>query len=216
MRLFLLAILVAIPAVLQSPTSAEAQITDVDCVAIVDSVGTRVARATQSDNGQQPVFNLGHNGLAIPFNFNPAPPFIHGTQDQVWFTNADCSSTPFVNAGPDFPAPISVAIGGNVYYSQPNAAVQHRTFLARRREGSSGGSCELLTDVRSDMAPASLQFTLPDYKPPFYIEPEACYTPDPSVAALTPYSLGAMAFLLAFGAYLMVARAHNAGGQESA
>jgi hypothetical protein len=37
----------------------------------------------------------------------------------------------------------------------------------------------------------------------FPIIPEACYTPAPTVAALTTRSLFSMAVLLAFGAYVM-------------
>jgi hypothetical protein len=44
------------------------------------------------------------------------------------------------------------------------------------------------------------------FTPPFHLEPEACFTPSPAVAALTPYGLGAMALVLGFGSYLMVRR----------
>lgn len=49
-------------------------------------------------------------------------------------------------------------------------------------------------------------FTLPTFTPPFHLEPEACDTPPLAVVALTPYSLGAMALVLAFGAYVFETR----------
>jgi hypothetical protein len=49
-------------------------------------------------------------------------------------------------------------------------------------------------------------FRFPTFTPPFHLEPEACYTPSLAVAALTPYGLGAMALVLAFGAYVFGTR----------
>jgi hypothetical protein len=86
-----------------------------------------------------------------------------------------------------------------VYYSNPFSVQQSIQALSFRDQGTE--ICETFNQPR-DAAPA-VQFTIPEYTTPFHLEPEACYTPDPSVAALTPYSLGAMALVLAFGAYVM-------------
>jgi hypothetical protein len=94
-------------------------------------------------------------------------------------------------------------ISHNVYYTLPYAPIEN-IAIHSRRSNDSGAPCDAVTST-VDVAPA-VQFTLPDYTPPFFIEPEACYTPDPTVAALTPYGFGAMAFLLAFGAYVMKKR----------
>ena len=201
MRLYVSTLWVALVTALLAAIPAEAQLTDIDCVAIVDSVGTRVARVTSGVIDKH-FFYKGHNGFTVPFRVNKND-FMHGVAENIWFTDANCSSTPFVQITFGNPSATSVLIGQDVYYAEP-AAVPQR-FQALSKRSTLDLSCQP-TDGFGNFAPAIGQFTLPQYTPPFFIEPEACFTPAPRVAALTPYGLGAMALVLSFGAYLMVRR----------
>jgi hypothetical protein len=94
----------------------------------------------------------------------------------------------------------ATVVGNDVWYQDMGAA--EVSGIATSSHLAADGSCNNATSSANRVVPA-YTFTLPTFTPPFHLEPEACYTPDPSVAALTPYGLGAMALVLAFGAYVM-------------
>ena len=120
MRVFIPAFLLALVAALHIPTSTSAQ-TDVDCVAIVDSVGTKVGRVITASAAQ--LFYKGHNGFAVPlWLFDNA---ITGISSFIYFTDANCSSTPFVEISFGIASPTSAVIGQDVYYSEPTAVPQN-------------------------------------------------------------------------------------------
>jgi hypothetical protein len=73
-------------------------------------------------------------------------------------------------------SPISVVAGQEVYYTEPGAVLQTVRVLSVRHSHT-GGICAT-TDVTTEYAPVIGQFTLPQYTPPFTIEPEACFTPE--------------------------------------
>jgi hypothetical protein len=192
--------LFALVAVLLVPFTVEAQTTDVDCVALFDSDGTRVAR-TSNANFENLMFYKEHNGFAVQLQYIENGFRTGG--GAVDFTDANCSSTPFVEPAYSYPISSGVLIGQDVYYSDPVAVPQNIQVLSYLSEDD--GSCQPTNKFR-DASPVIGQFTLPQYTPPFHLEPEACYTPPSAVAALTPYSLGAMALVLAFGAYVFGTR----------
>jgi hypothetical protein len=200
MRLYVSLLLLALFTALLTPISAEAQASDVDCVALFDSDGTRVARV-QSVNSSNLTFLKVHNGFPVVLQF-----FENGFRtrdDSVWFTDANCLSTAFVASDSENAISPSAIIGQDVYYADPAAVPQNVQVLSYLSEAD--GSCQP-TNTFQDAAPVIGQFTLPQYTPPFHLEPEPCYTPSPAVAALTPYGLGAMALVLGFGAYLTMRR----------
>jgi hypothetical protein len=94
------------------PISAGAQ-TDVDCVALVDSDGNRVARLLGNQH-VTPVFYIEDNGFAVPLLVGGQA--IFGTRNQLRFTDTTCSSAPYVNSQVTPVSPISVVIGQDVYY----------------------------------------------------------------------------------------------------
>jgi hypothetical protein len=203
MRLYVSLLLLAFAIAFATPSPAVAQLTDVDCLALFDADGTRIARSITT-NSTNVFFSKTHNGF--PVLIQAETDSLNSLGGTLYFTDANCSSTPFVY-NPDDMLP-TVLIGQDVYYSDPTAVDQNIRALSYLSE--SDGSC-YQTDEFRDAAPVIGQFTLPQYTPPFHLEPEACYTPDPSVAALTPYGLGAMAFVFAFGAYLMRRRGAGLG-----
>jgi hypothetical protein len=215
MRLYVVIVLFVLVAALLVPISASAQ-ADVDCVAIVESDGTRVARATHLGSEDQTSFYLGHNGFAVPLilvnqafvgsgNKNSGNP---GDGKTIYFMDATCSTTPFIRvtiAGASSVLPRSAVIGREVYYSEP-AVRQIAEFLSFiSTDLGQSGNCEQIIQTEFAVS-APHNFTISQYTPPFIVEPEACYTPPSAVAALTPYSLAAMALVLAFSAYVMQTR----------
>jgi hypothetical protein len=204
MRLHAAPLLIVLVAAFHVPSPAEAQVSDVDCVAIFDSDGNRVARS-QVPTSSGGVFHMGHNGFAVPLYMDDQT--INGSVGFLRFTDTSCLSTPFIqpisggSVGPE-----SAVIGQEVYYTEAPSDTQ--AVQLRSRLNLSSGVCQTENAI-DEVTPALGQFSLPAFTPPFHLEPEACYTPDPSVAALTPYGLGAMAFVFAFGAYVMKKR-HSA------
>lgn len=152
---------------------AEAQVSDVDCVAIVDAEGTRVARAILDVHAVQ-FFYKGHDGFAVPLTLSQQT--IRGTINRIWFTDENCSSTRFAEVETSLPNATSVLIGQDVYYTEPFAVTQNVQALSYI-SGNEGCQPANPTPVSLDAAPLTRQFTLPPYTPPFTIEPEECSTP---------------------------------------
>ena len=185
--------------VLLIPISAVAQLIDVDCVALFDADGTRVARVDRT-NKRDDGFFISHNGVLVPLSYNGD--LISGPNNRLFFESVDCSSAPLVEA--DFQTTFFrvVAVGNDVYYSDSGAVPQEGQFLSSLSEG---GNCQNVPGNEL-VVPAPFRFTLPNTLP-FHLEPEACFTPAPEVAALGPRSLLATVLLLAFGAVLLMRRA---------
>ena len=174
MRAYVSCLLFSLVTALLIPISAEAQVIDVDCVAIIDSGGARVARTELIDDFQVRVFHIEHNGFAVPFRLISQE--IYGTRNEVRFTDTACSSAPFVNfAGNLTPSPTSAVIGQDVYYAEPSSVGK---FVAVQSEiRTDTGSCKSSSDPAANVVPALHHFTIPSYTPPFTIEPEPCSTP---------------------------------------
>lgn len=121
-----------------------------------------------------PVFYIEDNGFAVPLRL--VGQTIYGTRNQVRFTDTTCSSAPYVNYLTSEPSPISVVIGQDVYYSDPSSVRQFLPVQSEIRTDS--GNCESDLIPAAPVVPALHHFTIPQYTPPFFIEPELCFTPD--------------------------------------
>ena len=188
MRLYVSRLFFAVVTALLAAGSAEAQTADIDCVALVDSVGTRIARAVQEVENNATDFYIRHNGLAIPLRvLNQIIVGSTGAQggighgDIAWFTDANCSSPPLIAVKESvnrtiLPASVVVA-EQNVFYSDPTSVPQRIEVLSLKHDGieiCSPASPQLIATV-----PAIAQFELPQYTSPYHLEPEPCSTPEP-------------------------------------
>jgi hypothetical protein len=208
MRLYVSCRFFILVAAFHIPSSAVAQ-TDVDCVAIFDALGDRVARVVTAIENS-PAFYIENNGFAFPFRLKDQ--LIYGTRDALYFADSTCSGTPYLLANgeiPPSPSPVSVAHGPDVYYAEPDAPQVSIGLGGRRRTDTWVCEGSGLPGGANGAWAAQQFFVIPKYQSPFTIEPEACFVPPPMVTALTPYSLGAMALMLAFGAYVLRKR-HSA------
>ena len=205
MRVFLAAQLIALIATLHIAGSASAQ-TDTFCTAAYDADGYRVGLVTQAND--QTTLLLNQDGRIARLNITADQVAGNAT---VFYTGSNCTESAYMLNDQLQPLAGKDAGLDDVWYPDTLASPTQGVYLVSVRNNS--GPCTPAFSIR-DVVPA-LNLTLPEFTPPFRLEPEACYTPDPAVAALTPYGLGAMVFVLAFGAYLMVARAPDAGGRES-
>jgi hypothetical protein len=142
-----------------------------------------------------------HNGIAVPLYIQGQA--LTGLEDNIYFADASCSSEPFLYDRPLDLTVVSGVMGQDVFYNFPSTGLQNLQYNSRFDTKSE--TC-IATSDSSELLPAVYNFTIPQYITPFHLEPEACYTPSPAVAALTPYGLGAMALVLGFGSYLMVRR----------
>jgi hypothetical protein len=120
----------------------------------------------------------------------------------LYFTNANCTGDEYMiwESGIQ---PQAHRVGTDVWYADTTAIPAPLSPGSRRNADS--GFCDNSVGAIGSAVPA-FNFTLPTYTPPFHLEPEACYTPPSAVAALTPYGLGALALVLAFGAYVFGTR----------
>ncbi len=197
MRLYVTCLLIALVGALLIPISAEAQLTDAACVAVYDANGDRVAHAPWGFiQGSPSVFFI-HQGRIAPLEIYRDE--IRG-RSSLYFTGSNCTGATYMSPFGDLPVPAH-AVGNDVWYADTQATAASVQYGSARSEGA--GVCTNQLGTLNDALPA-YNFTLPNYTPPFHLEPEPCFTPNPAVAALTPYGLAAMALVLAFGAYLMV------------
>ena len=192
MRLYVSSLLFALVTALLIPISASAQ-TDADCLAVYDANGTRVARIYEpfltgsiflADQGRLAGFQINKNEIRA--------------SSQLHFTGEDCTGDAFMTAQ-DL-QPQAYLAGTDVWYPDTMALAISRFSNSRKLAGSP--LCTPESTLRTFTVPA-MNFTLPTFAPPFHVEPEACFTPAPGVAALTPYGLGAMALVFAFSAYVI-------------
>jgi hypothetical protein len=203
MRLYVAFVLLALVTALLIPISASAQ-SDVDCVAIYDWNGVRVGRTHDTRTGAVAVL-FDHEGRVAQIVLDRHT--IRSTES-VFFTDFNCTGDSFMRTRGQAILTAQV-VGNDVWYPDMGAA----ELFAQPIESSQNGSGFCDNDGSKEVTEVvpAYTFTLPTFTPPFHLEPEACYTPDPSVAALTPYGLGAMAFVFAFGAYLMMQRGAGLG-----
>jgi hypothetical protein len=192
MRLYVAPLLFALVAALLIPISASAQI-DAECAAVHDANGLRVGRAYQHGDFTTVLLNV--DGRVV--NLRATRGKLRG-ESIVFFAEADCAGVGYIE---EWLLPEAQLIGNDLYY--PDTLAITRINLVSRRIHTGECNTEGGLPAARDVFPAP-HATLPTYTQPFHLEPEACYTPDPSVAALTPYGLGAMALVLGFGAYVMV------------
>lgn len=184
MRAYCSCLLLALVAALFIPISAGAQ-ADIDCVALVDSDSTRVARAVQDVEVNAIDFYVRHNGLAIPLRVvnqtivgSTGTQTIIGDGGIVWFVDADCSSQPLIPVSENLNSTIlpasAVVAEQNVYYSDPASVPQRIEVLSLKHDDN--GICS--PDTREIAAvPAVAQFEIPQYMSPYHLEPEPCFTP---------------------------------------
>jgi hypothetical protein len=194
-RLYVYCLLLALLAALLVPISASAQ-TDTFCTAVHDANGDRVGQAAQS--GGVTTLLLNQNDVVVRLRAQTGR--IEGNAT-IFYTEASCNGDAYMLANFVQPEAGKDYLSNEVWYQDTTVLP---TYINAASQRHISGACEP-TPQGGEMVPA-LNFTLPAYTPPFHLEPEACFTPDPTVAALTPYGLGAMAFVLVFGAYLMMQR----------
>ncbi len=176
MRLYVSCLLFALVTALLIPISASAQ-TDAECAAIYDSVGTRVARASL-----HPASGL----LAIKSSIIAYALFEHdgrlatliATKDGLFgggtaYMGSNCTPPVYMSRS-DSLQPQAYLAGNVVWYPDTAATPAGITTSYWRSPGS--GSCTGGTTFLSDAVPA-YTFTLPDFTPPFHLEPEPCFTP---------------------------------------
>jgi len=195
MRLYVSRLLFALITALLVPISAGAQ-GSADCVAVYDWNGTRVGRAHESLADAAVLFN--HEGRVAQIVLDRRS--IQSTE-RVYFTGANCTGDMFMVTRGNVNIKAQV-VGNDVWY--PDLGAAEVSFTAGSVQ-ENDGICVNGVVAANEVVPA-FTFTLPAFTPPFHLEPEACFTPLPMVTALTPYGLGAMALVLAFGAYLMMQR----------
>jgi hypothetical protein len=195
MRLFVSCLLFALVAALLTPISASAQ-NAAFCTALYDANGSRLGQAVQADSVTTLLLN--QNGRIVRLD---ATPFLIQGNASVYFTEADCTGDAYMLFGQIQPLAGKDSQSNDVWYQD---TVTMFELIDTESERYHGGTCVPNLDSRTKIP--ALHMTLPTFTPPFHLEPESCFTPNPAVAALTPYGLGAMAFVLAFGAYLMVRR----------
>jgi hypothetical protein len=201
MRLYVSPLLFALLTALVIPISASAQ-TDAECVAVYDSVGTRVARASIHPGGGLSIDAYAFfedDGILAPLAVYRD--VLHGST-AVYFTGTNCTGDAYMLRPESIQT--EAHLGGNVVWYPDTAATSAGVTVGYQKLAGTD-SCSANNTFLSDAVPA-YTFTLPTFTPPFHLESEACYTPSPAVAALTPYGLGAMALVLAFGSYIMVRR----------
>ena len=194
MRLYVAPLLLTLITAVLIPISASAQ-TGVDCAAIIDSIGTRVARW----QGGSPVL-FGHQGRVARFSLVGKTRL--EANANLYFTEANCTGDEYMIWETQV-QPQAHQVGTDVWY--PDTTATAAPLAPGSRRSAESGFCTNSVGALPAAVPA-FNFTLPTFIPPFHLEPEACFTPAPGVAALTPYGLGAMALVFAFGAYLMVRR----------
>jgi hypothetical protein len=197
MRLYAAPLLFALVTALLIPISASAW-TDAECAAVYDWDGTRVGRVHDSGDGDAAVL-FAHEGRVAKIVF---------VRDSILssavvnFTGTNCTGDAYMGTSGQVVKAATV-VGNDVWYQDMGAV--EASGIATSSHIAADGSCNNATGSTHNAVPA-YTFTLPTFTPPFYLEPEACYTPPSAVAALTPYSLGAMALVLAFGSYLTMRR----------
>jgi hypothetical protein len=195
MRLRTTPLFFALVTALLIPISASAQ-TDTFCTAVYDANGNRIGQATQS--GGETTLLLNQNGRIVRLSVGP---YVIDGGAVVYYTGEGCTGDAYMTVTAVQPIAQKQSALNDVWYPDTVAGTEYLGMASQI-----GTSAECIPSSRSDDMFPALHMTLPAYSWPFHLEPEACYTPDPAVAALTPYSLGAMAFVLAFGTYLMVRR----------
>jgi hypothetical protein len=196
MRAYVSCLSIALVAVSIAPIAAEA-VETADCVAVHDSTGVRVGRTSLGTSGSARVL-FNHQGKLARLEMWPDE--LVG-EAGLYFTGADCTGDAYMSR--NGMQPFAHLVGTDVWY--PDTTVAGAAVGSISERDADSGQCTNSIRALTEALPA-LNFTLPTYTPPFHLEPEACYTPPPVVAALTPYGLGAMAVVLAFGAYVMVRR----------
>ncbi|MBW2543374.1 MAG: hypothetical protein JRF15_14910 [Deltaproteobacteria bacterium] len=153
--------------------SAKAQSGDVNCAAIVDADGTRVARAMLDVHAVQ-FFYKGHDGFAVPLSLSQQT--IRGTANRIWFTDENCSEIGFIEIQSSQPTPTSVRIGQDVYYVEPFAMTQEIQAYSYMSD-QEGCQPTNPNPTSVDATPVTHEFALPQYTPPFTVEPEDCSAP---------------------------------------
>ena len=151
----------------------------------------------QSYDGSDVIAFVSDAGNLVPIQVNRTL-LIGLHEPALYYTEPNCASAPFIiRADASTRMMASHRVGTSILYANPNGTPQTVNHQSRH----DAGDCSNQISTVTGHVPA-LQFTLP-FTPPFHLEPEACFTPPPMVTALTPYGLGALALVLAFGAYLM-------------
>jgi len=195
MRLYVPRLLLVLVTALLIPFSASAQ-QSADCVAVHDWNGTRVGRAHESIADAAVLFD--HEGRVAQIVLDRRS---IRSLERVYFTGANCTGDMFMVTQGKVNVTAQV-VGSDVWY--PDLSAAEVSFTAGSVQEKTG-ICNDGVVPANEVVPA-YTFTMPSFTPPFHLEPEACFTPSPMVAALTPYALGVMVLVLALSAYLMMQR----------
>jgi hypothetical protein len=179
------------------PISASAQ-TDAFCTAVYDANGDRVGKAVQ--NATVTTLLLQQDGRVIRLYASGS--VVNG-RTPVYFTETNCAGDAYMESPGLAPEAHLVRLSTTIWY--PDTLVPDVPQITPASVRDKDGVCTDSSEIVGGVSPA-LSMTFPIYASPHHLEAEACYTPSPAVAALTPYSLGAMALVLAFGAYLNMRR----------
>jgi len=197
MRLYVAPLLFALVTALLVPISAGAQ-ESADCVAVYDSTGTRVGRTSFNTLNSAGVL-FEHQGRVASFGVTKNK---LNARDDLYFTEADCTGDEYMEWEGDIQRRAH-RVGTDVWY--PDTMATAAPLVPGSIRSADSGLCTNNPGALNAVVPA-LNFTIPTFTPPFHLEPEACFALPPAVAALTPYGLGAMALVLAFGSYLWMRR----------
>jgi hypothetical protein len=194
MRLYVVFVLFALVTALLIPISASAQ-TDAECLGVYDAFNDRVGRADSIGQRMEVLFS--DQGHAAQLEVSRES-LLGDDQQGVWFSGADCTGDIYMTQKEDL-IQIAYLDGNDLWYPDTKATPVLFAATSVFDDGTCYSESRLLPLVPGFHSTVS-------FTPPFHVELEPCYTPDPTVAALTPYSLGAMALVLAFGAYLTMRR----------
>lgn len=197
MRLYVSRLLLVLVTAVLVPISASAQSND-RCLAVYDANGTRIGSANQSVNTTTLLIN--QNGVPVRLTVNGS--VLRGNVNLL-FTDQNCDGDAYIPFDGQIQPPAQLEeFGTDIWYPDTFAPLMQQFNLASVR--NSEGECSN-NFIAENVYPA-LTMPIPAHTFPLHLEFEACFTPPPMVAALTPYGLGAMVLVLAFGAYLMMQR----------
>jgi len=182
--------LVVLAAMTLVPMSAGA-LTEIECAAVYDSVGTRVGRA--ADVGGQPRVLFEHEGRVVFFQVSRKK---IESIESVLFTEANCMGDAFIHHSGRLSGGYNV-VGTNVWYPDLLAPAATLDLAPALSKLDTFGVCTDGSFIATGLVPA-FTFTLPTFVPIFHLEPEPCSTV--AVASLGTRALLALCVLFACGA----------------
>jgi hypothetical protein len=129
MRLYVSSLLFALVTALLFPVTAEAQHTNADCAAIIDSDGTRVARY---QGGSAVLFD--HQGRVVRFSLVSKTRL--DASANLWFTGANCTGDEYMK-WESAVTPLAHHVGTDVWYPDTTATPSSQ-FIGSDKQADSG------------------------------------------------------------------------------